>query len=117
MDVRTYRENNLARMGMKGIFPLWYKDTNELASNFIELGFQAVITCVDTSLLDGSFVGRAFDEEFLADLPPTVDPCGENGEFHSFVHDGPIFKSKIEFTNGEIVLRDNRFYYRDLIPK
>ena len=83
-DVRQYREENLSRVGMKGLFPLWGRDTSELAHSFIDLGFKAVVTCVDSNLLDGAFVGREFDEQFLAELPPAVDPCGENGEFHSF---------------------------------
>jgi uncharacterized protein (TIGR00290 family) len=115
-DVRKYREDNLSKIGMKGVFPLWKRDTSELAHTFIQLGFKAVITCVDTHVLDKTFVGRAFDEEFLSELPPHVDPCGENGEFHSFVFDGPIFRRRILHTTGEVVLRDNRFYYCDVIP-
>ena len=115
-DVRKYREDNLAKVGMKGIFPLWKKDTTELANTFINLGFKAVITCVDSKVLDKRFVGRIYDKQFLRELPSNVDPCGENGEFHSFVYDGPIFKRKISFTIGDIVLRDNRFYFCDLIP-
>ena len=114
-DVRKYREANLAKIGMKGIFPLWKRDTTELAHTFIELGFKAVITCVDSTVLDRSFVGRVFDANFLAELPASVDPCGENGEFHSFVYDGPIFQERILYTIGDVVLRDNRFYYCDLI--
>jgi uncharacterized protein (TIGR00290 family) len=115
-DVRQYREENLSRVGMRGLFPLWGKDTAELARSFIDLGFKAVITCVDSNLLDRAFVGRDFDEQFLSELPPAVDPCGENGEFHSFVYDGPLFQSRILHERGEIVLRDSRFYYCDLIP-
>lgn len=115
-DLRKYREENLSRMGLKGIFPLWKRDTAELARTFIELGFKAVITCIDSRFLDKTFVGRVFDEQFLTELPLNVDPCGENGEFHSFVYAGPIFNKEISFKNGEIVLRDNRFYYCDLIP-
>jgi uncharacterized protein (TIGR00290 family) len=115
-DVRKYREENLAKVGMKGFFPLWKKDTEELASSFIDLGFSALITCVDSQFLDGKFVGRPFDKQFLSDLPSSVDSCGENGEFHSFVYDGPIFKKEISYKKGEIVLRENRFYYCDLIP-
>jgi uncharacterized protein (TIGR00290 family) len=115
-DVRQYREENLSRVGMKGLFPLWGRDTRELAHSFIDLGFKAVITCVDSNLLDGAFVGRDFDGEFLAELPSAVDPCGENGEFHSFVYDGPLFRRRILHERGEIVLRDSRFYYCDLIP-
>jgi len=115
-DLRKYRENNLAQVGMKGIFPIWKRDTTELAHSFIDLDFKAVITCVDSKVLDGKFVGRYFDNEFLSELPPKVDPCGENGEFHSFVYDGPIFSERIRFRRGKVVLRDNRFYFRDLIP-
>ena len=115
-DVRQYREENLSRVGMKGLFPLWGRDTGELARSFIDLGFKAVITCVDSNLLDGAFVGRDFDERFLSELPPAVDPCGENGEFHSFVYAGPVFRNRILHKRGEIVLRDSRFYYCDLIP-
>jgi uncharacterized protein (TIGR00290 family) len=115
-DVKKYREENLAKVGMKGIFPLWKEDTKELANSFIDLGFRAIITCVDSHLLDGKFVGRQFDKRFLSDLPQAIDPCGENGEFHSFVYDGPIFKNEIPYKKGEIVLRENRFYYCDLIP-
>jgi uncharacterized protein (TIGR00290 family) len=115
-DVRKYREENLAKVGMKGIFPLWKKDTKELAILFVELGFRAIITCVDSHFLDGKFVGRQFDKQFLSDIPPSVDPCGENGEFHSFVYDGPNFKKEVRYEKGEIVLRENRFYYCDLIP-
>lgn len=115
-DVRKYRESNLAKIGMKGIFPLWERDTVELAHTFIDLGFKAVVTCVDSDVLDGKFVGRVFDERFLSELPDHVDPCGENGEFHSFVYDGPTFRERIPYRKGKIVLRDSRFYYCDLIP-
>jgi len=115
-DVRRYREDNLAKVGMRGIFPLWKRDTTELANTFINLGFKAIITCVDSKVLGKRFVGRVYDKQFLRELPPHVDPCGENGEFHSFVYDGPIFRRKISFAVGDIVLRDNRFYFCDLIP-
>ncbi|MBM3156292.1 MAG: diphthine--ammonia ligase [Chloroflexi bacterium] len=115
-DVRKYREGNLAQVGMKGIFPLWKRDTAELAHKFIDLGFKAIVTCVDSSVLDKRFAGRAYDERFLSELPDRVDPCGENGEFHSFVYDGPIFHDKIHLRRGRVVLRDNRFYFCDLIP-
>ncbi|MHC4365435.1 MAG: Dph6-related ATP pyrophosphatase [Planctomycetota bacterium] len=115
-DVRKYREEKLSKIGMKAIFPMWQSDTTELAHRFIESGFKAVITCVDSNVLDRKFVGRAFDEQFLSELPSTVDPCGENGEFHSFVYDGPIFRERVSHTIGEVVLRENRFYYCDLCP-
>jgi len=113
-DVRRYREDNLSKIGLKGIFPLWGRDTYEVANKFIELGFKAIVTCVDSKTLDKRFVGRTFTRQFLSELPPEVDPCGENGEFHSFVYDGPIFNERIPYTKGEIVLRDERFYYHDL---
>src|SRR4030042_6498925 len=115
-DVRKYREQTLAKIGLKGIFPLWKRNTLELAREIIDLGFKAVITCVDSKSLGEGFAGREFDKQFLADLPALVDPCGENGEFHSFVSDGPMFSKPVSFTKGEIVLRENRFYYCDLMP-
>jgi len=115
-DLRKYREDNLAQVGMQALFPIWKRDTYELAHTFIALGFKAVITCVDSQSLDKKFVGRAFDKRFLSELPPSVDPCGENGEFHSFVHAGPIFSESIRFRKGEVVIRDNRFYFCDLLP-
>jgi uncharacterized protein (TIGR00290 family) len=116
-DLREYRETNLAKIGMKGIFPLWKKDTKELAHSLIPLGFKAVTTCVDTNALDRRFVAKVIDKQFLSELPKMVDPCGENGEYHSFVYDGPIFKKRVSYTLGEVVLRENRFCYCDLIPK
>jgi len=115
-DLRKYREENLAKVGMHGVYPIWGRETLQLARDFINLGFKAVVTCADSQAIDGSFAGRAFDEQFLLDLPPTADQCGENGEFHSFVYDGPIFRRPILHTRGEVVLRDNRFYFCDLIP-
>jgi uncharacterized protein (TIGR00290 family) len=114
-DVRRYRERLLEQAEMKACFPLWHQDTNELALAFLSSGFQATITCVDTNALDASFAGRTFDEEFLADLPPSVDPCGENGEFHTFVHAGPLFERPVSLTTGERVLREERFCFCDLM--
>ncbi len=114
--IRKYREDNLSQVGMKGIFPIWGRDTTELTRSFIALGFQAVITCIDSRVLDKRFIGRTLDEHFLAELPPNVDPGGENGEFHSFVFDGPIFKKRIAYTLGELVLR-NSFYFCNLLRK
>lgn len=114
-DIRRYREDNLKKVGMEAVFPLWGRKTKELADTFINLGFKTIITCVDTKVLDGSFAGRFYDKQFLADLPENIDPCGENGEFHSFAFDGPIFKEKISFSVGERVLRDNRFSFCDLV--
>jgi len=116
-DVRQYRENNLSKIGMKGIFPLWKRDTRRLVHTFIDLGFEAIITCVDSQALSKDNAGRVLDGQFVDELPPSVDPCGENGEYHSFVYDGPIFRNKVEHTVGEVVLRDNRFYYCDLVPQ
>lgn len=102
-DLRTYREKRLAEVNMKALFPLWKKSTEELARQFINLGFKAVISAVDGSKLEKSFVGRKYDFKFLADLPDDVDPCGEYGEFHSFVYDGPIFEAPVLFETGRIV--------------
>lgn len=114
-DLRRYREENLYRIGMRGIFPLWRKNTSELIRRFIDLGFKAVVTCVDPKALDPSFAGRVIDDDFISQLPVHVDPCGENGEFHSFVFDGPIFEREVKFSLGEVVLRDS-FYFCDLLP-
>ncbi len=115
-EVRKYREDNLSKLGMEGIFPIWGRDTAELTRSFIALGFQAVVTCVDPKVLDKRFLGRRLDKHFWAELPPNVDPGGENGEFHSFVFNGPIFKKRIVYTLGESVLR-NSLYFCDLLPK
>jgi uncharacterized protein (TIGR00290 family) len=113
-DIRSYREERLASAGRTALFPLWERDTAALAREFIAAGFEATLVCVDPSQLDPSFVGRAFDESLLADLPPGVDPCGENGEFHTFVHAGPIFEAPIEVEPGEIVMREG-FAFQDLM--
>lgn len=115
-DLKEYREKKLAEVGMKAVFPLWKRNTTELALSFIRQGFRAIITCVDSQVLGGEFSGRLYDEQFLADLPPHIDPCGENGEFHSFVYDGPLFSNPVRFEKGEIVVRDNRFYFCELLP-
>jgi uncharacterized protein (TIGR00290 family) len=114
-DIRRYREEKMAQVDMTAYFPLWGRKTADLARAFISLGFRAIITCVDTRALDGRFAGRDFDEQFLKELPQGIDPCGENGEFHTFVWDGPIFRRPIECTRGEIVLRDERFNFCDLL--
>ena len=114
-DLKVYREKKLAEAGMKAVFPLWKRDTTELAHSFIQQGFRAIITCVDSQVLDGSFSGRFFDEQLLADLPSHVDPCGENGEFHSFFFDGPLFNCPMQFKKGEVVVRDNRFHFCELL--
>ncbi|UCB42072.1 MAG: diphthine--ammonia ligase [Dehalococcoidales bacterium] len=115
-DVREYRENNLARIEMRAVFPLWGRDTAELAQSFVTLGFEAIITCIDSRVLDNRFIGRTIDDLLLSELPPGVDPCGENGEFHSFVLNGPIFKERVACALGEVVLRDS-FYFCDLAQK
>ena len=112
-DIRAYREKNLCKIGMQAVFPLWKKDTTQLASDFLELGFKAIVVCVDPKALDPSFTGRVIDAGFLKDLPPSVDPCGENGEFHSFVYDGPLFKDRLRFSKGEVTQRGS-FSYCDL---
>lgn len=116
-EIRKYREEQLGRLGLGCVFPIWGRDSFLLARTFIEAGFKAVVVCVDSTLLDGGFAGREFDYDFLSELPPGIDPCGENGEFHTFVYDGPIFRDSVEFVKGEIVLRDGRFYYCDLLPR
>jgi uncharacterized protein (TIGR00290 family) len=116
-DVRKYREQTLlSKTGMNGIFPLWKRDTQTLAHRFITLGFKAVITSIDSNILAKDFVGREYNEQFLLDLPENVDPCGENGEFHSFVYGGPIFHGEVAFKKGERGQREDRFYYCDLLP-
>jgi uncharacterized protein (TIGR00290 family) len=114
-DIRAYREQFLARHHMRGIFPVWKRDTSRFIKEFIELGFKAVVTCVNPKALDGSFAGRMIDDAFLSSLPVDVDPCGENGEFHSFVFDGPIFREAVRFSIGETVSR-NSFWFCDLLP-
>ncbi|GAC1371428.1 MAG: diphthine--ammonia ligase [Hymenobacter sp.] len=104
-DLRRYRENKLAELGWQAVFPLWGVPTTELMREFIGLGFKTITTCVNEKYLDRSFVGRVVDETFLRDLPAHVDPCGENGEFHTFVFDGPLFQQPIAFEKGEIVYR------------
>jgi uncharacterized protein (TIGR00290 family) len=116
-DVRRYREERLFTVGLQGRFPLWGRDSRELARGFLALGFRAVLCCVDTRALGLDFAGRDYDEALLAKLPPGADPCGENGEFHTFVHDGPGFARPVSFTPGERVLRDGRFGYCDLLPR
>jgi uncharacterized protein (TIGR00290 family) len=114
-DIRAYREQFLARHNMRGLFPVWKRDTSSFIKEFIELGFKAVVTCVDSKVLDQSFAGRIIDETFLSSLPAHVDPCGENGEFHSFVFDGPIFTEAVKFSIGVAVSR-GCFWFRDLLP-
>ena len=112
-DVRSYRKDNLRKLGKKPVFPVWGRETSSFAREFIELGFKAVMVCVDTEVLDPEFAGREFDLSLLENLPHGVDPCGENGEFHTFVYDGPGFSSRIAFDVGETVIRDG-FAFKDL---
>lgn len=139
-DLRKYRENQLSRLGFEGVFPLWNVPTKELIQEFLSLGFKTIVVCVNERYLDQSFVGRVIDSDFINDLPENVDVCGENGEFHTFTFDGPIFSERIDFEIGEIVYRkyekpkdqntsntgcdtdagdvfDYGFWYCDLIPK
>jgi uncharacterized protein (TIGR00290 family) len=114
-EVRAYREQFLALHDMRGVYPVWMRDTTEFIREFVNLGFKAVVTCVDGKVLDPSFAGMLIDEDFLSKLPAGVDPCGENGEFHTFVYDGPVFKEAVRFSVGEKVERDS-FWFCDLLP-
>ncbi|MCD9574022.1 diphthine--ammonia ligase [Flavobacterium soyae] len=139
-DLRKYREEQLARIGFEGVFPIWKIPSLDLIQEFISLGFKTIVVCVNERYLDKSFVGRIIDQDFINDLPKNVDVCGENGEFHTFTFDGPIFSKPIDFEIGEIVYRkyekpktqdssnkacdtntadafDFGFWYCDLIPK
>lgn len=134
-DLKIYREKQLAKAGMTAVFPIWKRDTTELIHEFIHLGFKSIVVCVNEKYLDKSFCGRIIDEDFIKDLPANVDVCGENGEFHTFVFDGPVFKAPVGFTKGEIVHKkytapkeqadncfqpvaaeDYGFYFCDLLP-
>ena len=115
-DVKQYRDERLAQAGMTGLYPIWMRDTEELVRTFIGLGFRALIACVDTQAIDASFAGREIDLELLRDLPESADPCGEYGEYHSFVYAGPIFKQPIACRAGARVMRDERFNYCDIVP-
>lgn len=114
-DLRVYREKNLSRIAMTALFPIWKRDTRELIRSFHADGFRAITACVDPKVLDRSFAGRELDASFFHDLPAGVDPCGENGEFHTFVFDGPIFRKPVPVMLGEVVERDS-FVYCDLLP-
>ncbi|GIU81162.1 MAG: diphthine--ammonia ligase [Acidobacteria bacterium] len=125
-DLRKYREDQLAKKGLHGVFPLWGCSTKDLIEEFLALKFRAVIVCADASKLDAGWCGRLIDGNFLAELPAGVDPCGENGEFHTFVFDAPYFKKPIEIEIGEVVYREQedknaswstKFYYCDLVCK
>ncbi|MFV9482219.1 diphthine--ammonia ligase [Christiangramia sp. ASW11-125] len=135
-DLRTYREEQLQKVNIQAVFPLWKLNTKELLQQFIDLNFKAIVVCTNSKVLDESFCGRLIDKEFVNDLPENVDPCGENGEFHTFVYDGPIFEKHVEFEVGEKVKRsyssaedennchsdtekpwDTEFCFCDLLPK
>ncbi len=115
-DLRAYREKNLARIGMTALFPIWKRDTRELIRSFQANKFRAVAVCIDPKILAPSFAGRELDESFFRNLPAQADPCGENGEFHTFVFDGPIFKFPIPVRTGEVVHRDG-FVFCDLLSR
>jgi len=115
-DVRAYREAQARRLGLAPVFPLWNRDTRALAERFIDAGYEAWLVCVDTTQLPAGFAGRRFDRVLLAELPTSVDPCGERGEFHTCVVDGPGFAAPIPVRLGERVRREERFEYCDLVP-
>jgi len=125
-DLKKYREEELKKVGIEALFPLWKLPVEDVITQFINLGFKAVVVCVNARYLDQSFVGRTLDADFIKDLPDNVDVCGENGEFHSFVYDGPIFKSPVPIQLGEVVYKDysngvknlehdTGFHFQDLI--
>lgn len=105
-DLRRYREARLNELGLRAVFPLWKRDTTKLVHEFIDLGFKTIVVCTKADILDESWAGRLIDKDFLKDLPEGVDPCGENGEFHSFVFDGPVFREPVSFSIGEKVFRE-----------
>jgi uncharacterized protein (TIGR00290 family) len=115
-DLRAYREKNLARIGMNALFPIWKRDTRELVRHFHAQRFRAIAACIDSKVLNPSFAGRELDESFFTDLPPHADPCGENGEFHTFVFDGPMFRFPIRIRKGQVTNRDG-FVFCDLLPE
>jgi uncharacterized protein (TIGR00290 family) len=115
-DVRQYREDRIAALGFEGVFPLWGEPPDELAREVIARGIRARLVCVDTQALSAAFAGRAYDGDLLAELPDGIDPCGENGEFHTFVSAGPGFRAPIPYDVGEVVMRGDRFAYCDLVP-
>ena len=126
-DLRKYRDEKLMEVGMSGLYPLWKMDTKKIMKRFIKLGFKSVVVCVNSSVLDQSFLGRELNNSFIQDLPENVDVCGENGEYHTFVYDGPIFKAPISFNKGKTVFKDyskdrpgkqshdSGFWYLDLV--
>lgn len=116
-DIRRYRDAQLARLGLRALYPLWGRDTAGLAAHFVAAGYEAYLSCVDTAQLAPTFAGRRYDGTLLADLPATVDPCGERGEFHTCVVAGPLFRERIAVRTGVRVLREQRFQYCDLVPR
>jgi uncharacterized protein (TIGR00290 family) len=114
-DIRSYREAQLASLGLQGVFPLWKEDTSLLAREMVSNGVIAFLSCLDPTKLDSSFIGRCFDRQFLEQLPHGVDPCGENGEFHTFACSGPMFSESIPVSVGEKIERDG-FVFADLLP-
>jgi uncharacterized protein (TIGR00290 family) len=114
-DIREYRERLFKRVGMQGVYPLWQHDTRKLADEFIGTGYKAALCCVNPRVVPDTIAGRDFDDALLAELPESCDPCGENGEFHSFVYDGPLFKTPVKIVRGQTVVRDG-FAFTDLIP-
>lgn len=123
-DLKKYREQQLHALNIKTIFPLWKKNTKQLINKFIDLGFKAIVVCVNSTLLDKSFAGRILDKDFITDLPNGIDPCGENGEFHTFCFDGPLFKHPVRFSIGETIFKEYKnggmksgFWFCDLLTK
>lgn len=123
-DLRKYREERLGTFNIKTVFPLWKKDSRQLIHEFMDLGFKTIVVCVNAELLDRSFAGRIIDQDFIKDLPEGIDPCGENGEFHTFCFDGPVFKHPVKFSIGETVLKEYQhgnlksgFWFCDLLPE
>lgn len=115
-DIRRYREEKLAGTGIEPVFPLWEIDTRQLAQEMVAAGLRAMLTCVDPRKLNSSFAGRRFDAQLLADFPAEIDPCGENGEFHTFAYQGPMFHTPIQIDQGDVVERDG-FVFADALPK
>lgn len=119
-DLKAYRDGLLTQAGMTGVYPIWKRDTKELLQQFVQLGFKGLTVCVDQKHLNQDFIGKVLNDNFAATLPSTVDPCGENGEFHSFVYDGPMFKQPISITKGEVVEREYKgsaefkFWFQEL---
>jgi uncharacterized protein (TIGR00290 family) len=116
VDVRAYRERQITHAGMTPVFPIWKRDTRAMADRLIDEGWQLILTCVDSEQLDSDFVGRDYDSALLDDLPSGVDPCGENGEFHTFVWNGPAFSRPVPVERGERVVKNDRFHFIELLP-